>query len=245
MKLYFVGSPQAELQGAIKRLTNIYGQSDLATCDYIIPVGGDGTTLCALHECLKAGYQRPVFAMRLKPSVGALGNRFDLDGLPKRLDGARKIFIAPLRTEVTIADGTVETIFGINELVLSRQRLQSVRLMVRLGSAAKPNRLIGDGVLVSTPVGSTGYNRAAGGPELMLDSRLIAVTGIEVREADMWRRCVVDEQTSIQIDVLNPLHHSVRLETVEKEVRNVVAAEMSCCRDKCLTLLFDEPGERA
>src|ERR1051326_9333669 len=131
MKIHFTGSPKPEAQRAVQELISRYGQCDIIAADYVVAIGGDGTTLNTL-QAVRAGVGVPTFAMRLPGSTGALGNPFALAHLDQRLKSARRIFIHPLRAETTTLDGKIVTCFGINEIVVSRARLQAAKLDITL-----------------------------------------------------------------------------------------------------------------
>jgi NAD+ kinase len=238
MKIHFFGSPKAAARSAVQQLTARYGQSDISVADYVVAVGGDGTTLNAL-QAARAGSRAPVFAMRLPDSVGALGNSFEIAELEKRLQTACSIATRPLRAEVATVTGQIITCFGINEIVVSRARLQAAKLQVTIGDTAKPRVLVGDGVLVATPLGTTGYNQAAGGPLLPWSSRLLALTGIVIRTPSDWHNTVIDDRTIITVEVIDPRYRPVRLETNAEEVAQIAHARISCDDSVRLTLLLD------
>jgi NAD+ kinase len=153
---------------------------------------------------------KPVFAMRLPGSTGALGNPLDLSNLPERLTTARKTSIRPLKVEARRVTGDVTTVFAINEIVVSRQRLQAVELCVKI-SGKRRRELIGDGLLVATPIGSTGYNRSAGGPALPLSSRLLVLTGLAVHHSSKWCNAVLDDQGIIDVEVVDHAYRQIRV----------------------------------
>jgi hypothetical protein len=109
--------------------------------------------LGALHmaRTLKA---TPVYGMRLPDSVGALGNTFQVTDLEDRLRQARRISIHPLKAEATTWHADTMTCFAINEIVLSRARLQTAKLRVNVEGLCSGQRLIGDGLVISTAIGS-------------------------------------------------------------------------------------------
>ena len=72
---------------------------------------------------------KPVFAMRLPGSVGALGNAFDLAHLDEGVQSARRISPRPLKAEATLVTGGTVTAFGINEIGVSRPALQAAKLL--------------------------------------------------------------------------------------------------------------------
>jgi NAD+ kinase len=238
MRIHFIGSAKPAAQQPVQQLIDRYGQSDLAEADYVVPVGGDGTTLSALYAVLRLARQ-PVFAMRLPDSVGALGNAFDYSNLQERLEAARRVSVRPLKAEITCVTGSAVTVFGINEIAVTRLRLQAAKLCLRIGETERPSTVIGDGLLIATPVGSTGYNRSAGGPILPLRSDLLALTGLAVHRRSDWCNTVLDDRATIDIEVIDPIRRPVRIETSAQEVRDISRAEVSCSHDRRLTLLLE------
>jgi NAD+ kinase len=241
MKIAFLASPKPTAQQMMKYLTMWYGQCSICDADYVVTVGGDGTTLKALHAVLPF-FEKPVFSMRLGGSIGFLGNRFDLANLRDRLKSARKIFIRPLKAEVEDVSGRCATVFGINEIVLSRQRLEAARLRVTLNGTKEPVDVIGDGLLIATPIGSTGYNRSAGGSILPIDSSLLALTGLAIHHACDWANAALSDNTLMEVTVIDPEYRPVRLETNMQELTDIRLARVSCEVQLILTLLL-EPRE--
>jgi NAD+ kinase len=239
MKIHFVGSKKPAARDAVRQFIDRYDQSDIAAADYVVAIGGDGTTLKAL-DAVRPMPKKPVFAMRLADSVGALGNLLKLEHLVGRLGTARKIFIRPLKVMATTISNEVLTTFGINEIVVCRERLQAAKLRVKAGKENRRLDLVGDGVLIATPVGSTGYNRSAGGPILPLNSSLLALTGIAVRQPPGWSNAVFDDETVFDIEVIEPQYRPVRIETSFEEIRNIHRIKICSDHDSVLTLLLED-----
>ena len=238
MRICFVASPRPPAPDILHELTGRYGQCDLPDADYVVAVGGDSTVLKALHATLTMA-EIPVFAMRLDGSAGFLPNRLDLADLPDRLQSARRVPLWPLKAEAHDVGGGTKTVFGINEIVLVRQRLQAAKLTVTMNRTATLPRIVGDGFLVATPIGSTGYNHSAGGPQLPLDLPLVMLTGISVSRASSWTNMVVSDDTIIDVAVHDPRYRPVRLETSLEEFPDLAEARISCSRDVGMTLLLD------
>jgi NAD+ kinase len=236
MRISFAASPKPAAQDIVRELIRRYGQCDMHDADYVVVVGGDGTALKALHATL-AMPGKPVFAMRLDDSLGFLANRLDLVGLPERLQSAPRVALRPLAAEARDTAGRTKTIYGINEIALVRQHLQAAKLTVTLNGVAALPRVVGDGFLVATPIGSTGYNQSAGGPNLPLDLSLLALTGLAVSRHSHWANRVVDDRTIIDVTVHDPQYRHVRLETSMEEFSDLSAVRISCRRDGGAVLL--------
>jgi NAD+ kinase len=135
---------------------------DPADCDAIIALGGDGTTLVALRTGAAVG--RPVMGVACG-SLGAL-TAVTSDGLDGALDrlAAGDWTARPLPALVLEADGA-EPRTGVNDLVVVRQGASQVSAEVEVDGELFI-RFAGDGLVVATPLGSSAYTLAAGGPVL-------------------------------------------------------------------------------
>ncbi|MBA3301627.1 MAG: NAD(+)/NADH kinase [Thermoleophilaceae bacterium] len=139
---------------------------DAGTCegdiDLALVLGGDGTILRALRTF--AGRQVPVFAV----NYGAIGflstvERGELeDGLRRAIEGDYEIVSMP-----ALAIETPEGVrTGVNDISVQRgQRARVAELAYSVGEDVL-GQVRCDGLVASTPVGSTGYNLANGGPVL-------------------------------------------------------------------------------
>jgi NAD+ kinase len=239
MNICFIASPRPAAQDIVRQLADRYGQCEPAGADYLVVVGGDGTVLKALHATLETP-GKPVFAMRLGGSLGVLANRLDLAGLPDRLRSARRISLRPLRAEARDTSGRSKTIYGINEIALGRERLQAAHLTVTINRTATLPQIVGDGLVVATPIGSTGYNHSLGGPELPLDLPLLALTGISVSRVSHWTNRVVDDSTIIDVAVLEPQYRPVRLETSLEDFFDLSDVRITRSHEVGATLLREQ-----
>ncbi|RVJ14404.1 hypothetical protein CN184_33515, partial [Sinorhizobium medicae] len=163
MKIAFRASPRPGAQGALKELSGHYSQTPAAEADFIVTIGGDGTALQALHEAL-AMPAKPVFAIRTDSSTGFLCNSLRTHGLIERLQAASRVQLPVLQAEIEQAGGRSRVLFAINEIVLERQVFQQAKLKVAVHGKGDPMNINGDGLVLTTPIGSTCYNRSLGGP---------------------------------------------------------------------------------
>ena len=236
MKIAFIASPKESTQAALQELRSRYGQVHPSEADYIVAVGGDGTALRALRTALSVP-DKPVFAMRAEGSVGYLCNHYAIDDLPKRLAAARRFVLRPLEARVEVSGKCGETVVSFNEIVFMRQRLQAAKLEVAIGLRKEWPLVTGDGLLIATPVGSTGYNRSQGGPRLPLGLALLAVTGLAVHHTSDWTNVVVSERSEIRVEVINPVYRPVRLETSHLVIPDVTGAWVSLSSHAAVLLM--------
>ena len=177
MKLAFVASPKCSAR--LNQLIHRYGQSEVTEADCVVCIGGDGTVLRALHSVLPTA-DRPVFPMRGEGSVGYLTNRYSTLHLQERIEKAPPVKLRPLIAQVMQIGNSERTLLSFSEIVVIRQRLQAAHLYVKIGGMDQACHVVGDGLLVATPVGAPGYNRSQGGPYLPLNSPLLTATGLTV-----------------------------------------------------------------
>jgi NAD+ kinase len=237
MRICFVASPKALAQQAREALVTRYGQCCAQDADCIVAVGGDRTILKALQIAL-AGGRQAVFGMRTKGSVGALANSYAVEDLLHRLQNAQRIVLHPLKAEPTTNKGPGQPVFAINEVVLSRQVLQTTRICVCIEGHTYPT-VVGDGLIVSTAIGSGGYNRSAGGSALAYDAPMLALTAIASDARSKWRNTTLADCAVIDITVASPEFRPVRLETSDLELRDLRCVRITSCRDVRLPLLID------
>jgi NAD+ kinase len=236
--LHFMASPKPVAQRALTELVERYGQADLADAACVVAVGGDGTTLKALHAVLAAP-SIPVFSMRTPGSVGALGNALFLSSLLERLSTCRRIAIRPLQFEARATDGEIASGIAVNEIAIIRRRFQAVRMRVHIGSETAD--LFGDGLVVASPIGSSGYCRSLGGPRVPLGADMMVLAGIAIRAPADGYRIVVSGDTVVRIEIADPVFRPLRIETHTAVVRDVSELIVRSCRGLAVTLLL-EPG---
>lgn len=214
----------------------------LENADAAVVLGGDGFMLATLHSMLDTGCVIPVYGMN-RGTVGFLMNKYDgRANVMKRLDKARGKRITPLSVTATTQDGVEHKMCAINELSLLRETRQTAKIEISVGSRVRIKELVGDGVLVSTPAGSTAYNLSANGPILPLDSGMLALTPISPFRPRRWRGAILPDEMRIKMRVLEPAKRPVAAVADQKELRDIAQVTIEIAHDSDLELLFD-PGQ--
>ena len=239
--LAFVGSPSARGQESVEDLITRYGNVPLADADVVVAVGGDGTLLDALHAVLALGTSRPtppVFGL-MRGTVGFLMNEFRPDGLTERLARAQPVTLHPLEMNAHAKTGRMHIALAINEVSLLREARQAAKIRISVDGIVRLDELMGDGVLVATPVGSTAYNLSAHGPIIPLAGGVLALTPITAFRPRRWRGALLPNGAKVSFEILEPDKRPVSASADFTEIRDVVAVEIRQNRDIDFTLLFD------
>ena len=218
-KIALVASNAPAAMEAEAELRPLYDFVDLAEADLLIALGGDGFLLHMLHQLLDQRRSLPVFGMN-RGTIGFLMNEFRIEGLLDRIAAARPYLIHPLSGDITTVSGERHILPAINEKTMLEE-------------------LACDGVLVSTPAGSTAYNLSANGPILPLDSAMLALTPISPFRPRRWRGALVPESTSIRFNVREAAKRPVSAVADQREIRDVKTVLVTTDRSRPLTLLFD------
>ena len=238
MRFHFISSENPEAKQALKKFKERYKQSEIDDSDAIIAIGGDGMLLKALRNSLKANI--PVFGLN-KGNVGFLMNELLYEDLEKRVSIANKVITHPLKMKTNNIDNETVTESAVNEVSLSRQTHQAAHLKIIIDNKERLSELVCDGILVSTPIGSTAYNLSAHGPIIPLNANILALTPISAFRPRRWKGALLPENVKIRIEILDFKRRTVSATADNIEVRNIKKIEIFADRTKTLTLLHD-PG---
>ncbi len=236
MRFAFVASETSVAQQARRKLVDRYGDVSPEQAELIVALGGDGFMLRTLHAY--RALELPVYGMKLG-RVGFLMNKFQLDELPERIARAHAASLFPLQMKVTDARGEESTRLAFNEVSLLRQSNQAAHLEVQLNGTVKLSTLVCDGILVSTPAGSTAYNLSAHGPILPLDANVLALTPISPFRPRRWRGAILPHRTEVILRVLDPGKRPVSATADFHEVRDVQLVSIRQSGGEGVRLLFD------
>ena len=223
-KIAFLAADTNSAQAALHDLTEIYGQCDFKTADYIVALGGDGFMLQTLHLC--QNLRAPVYGMN-RGTVGFMMNAYEIKALPLRLANAEQQIINPLIMKATLVDGKVETALAINEVSLLRAGPQAAKLKIWVDNRQRMEELVCDGVLVATPAGSTAYNYSAHGPILPIGADVLAMTALNAYRPRRWRGALLPKTSIVRIDVLDNNKRPVMADADSVSFKNVKKVEIS------------------
>ena len=235
-KIAFVASNSDEAEAAKRALEQRYGRISPDEADVIVALGGDGFMLQTLHRHMTR--KIPIYGMN-QGSVGFLMNDYAEEGLPARRASAETAIRHPLRMSALRESGTEQEALAINEVSLLRQTRQTAKIRVLIDGRVRIDEVICDGILVSTPAGSTAYNFSAHGPILPLTAGVLALTPISAFRPRRWRGALLPRSATVKFEILDSYKRPVSATADAAEVRDVIEVSVVEAQDINLQLLFD------
>lgn len=240
MRIACLADDSVKAQTAFAELSKHYDFLDISgkrtKPDVIVALGGDGFMLQVLHKYMHRNI--PVYGMNCG-SVGFLLNSYNVANLEERIKSARRATLHPLVMYARTRDGKERQELAINEVSLFRESRQAAKIRISIDHVVRVSDMVADGILVSTPAGSTAYNFSAGGPIVPLNGDLLALTPIAPFRPRRWRGALLNHQSSITFEVLESDKRPVSAVADFTEVRDVLSVSVFEDRNISLSLLFD------
>ncbi|MDF1794854.1 MAG: NAD kinase [Thalassobaculaceae bacterium] len=236
MALAFVAANTEDAQEAQKILSDRYGSVAPSRAEVIVALGGDGYMLETLRAAIGAG--KPIYGMN-RGTVGFLMNEFREEELVQRLRKAQPVTLHPLRMHAICGDGTRVEGLAINEVSLFRASAQAAKIRITVDGIERMAELVCDGVLVSTPAGSTAYNLSAHGPIIPLGANVLALTPISAFRPRRWRGALLPHTAEIRFETIRPEKRPINAVADVMEVHDVIEVVVREDRDVELTVLYD------
>ncbi len=236
--LHFVACENIpETQDVFRQFVGTYGQAAPEDADAFVVLGGDGFMLRTLHQFLH--YEKPFYGINYG-SVGFLMNSPCLVGeIFERLGRGHRTHVNLLKMQATTLSGTKQEAWAFNEISLLRETYQAAKISISVNGKTRLQELICDGVLVSTPAGSTAYNFSAHGPILPIGSRLLALTPISAFRPRRWRGAILPHDVVITLEVLDSIKRPVSVVADDQEIRQVKSVSIFEDEKVSVLLLFD------
>ena len=219
------------------QLIKILAKNKLNRSGLVIVIGGDGFML----QTLKRNKNSKKFFYGINSgNYGFLMNKFSSKNIIKNLSKANMISISPLEMIVRNNKNQTRKSLAINEVSILRQSRQAASLSINHGSKKIIKRLVSDGVLVSTPAGSTAYNLSVHGPILSLNSKKLSISPISPFRPRRWKGKIVSDKSKIDIKNLNPTKRPISAVADNIEVRNAKKLVIKPNKKIKFNLLYDK-----
>ncbi|SCA56811.1 putative inorganic polyphosphate/ATP-NAD kinase [Candidatus Terasakiella magnetica] len=235
-KIAFVAGKSDTAQDAMSRLCGMYDHVTPDKADVIVALGGDGYMLRTLHKYLHLN--KPVFGMN-RGSVGFLMNEYREDDLMERISRMESFEIHPLRMEAQCKGGKIHEAIAFNEVSLFRETGQAAHIRVSVDGVVRLDEMVCDGLLISTPAGSTAYNMSAYGPILPLGAGVLALTAISAYRPRRWRGAILPHSASVNFEIINDEKRPVGVSADFNEFRDVLNVKVYEDRSLYSMVLYD------
>ena len=219
-----------------KQIIKIFKKKNIKRSNIIIVIGGDGFMLQTLKKNKKS--KKPFYGIN-SGNYGFLMNKFSSKLIVKNLSKAKIINISPLEMSV-ITNNNLRKSIAINEVSILRQSRQAANLSIKNNSKNIIKKLVSDGVLVSTPAGSTAYNLSVHGPILSLNSKKISIATISALRTRRWDGKIVSDKSKVIITNLNPKKRPISAVADNVEVRNAKKIIIKVQTKIKFNLLYDK-----
>ena len=203
----------------------------------IIVIGGDGFMLKTLK---KNKFSTKFFYGVNSGDYGFLMNKFSGEKIVNNIKKANLITISPLEMRVINKQGILKKFLAINEVSILRQSRQAASISISVGSRVMIKKLISDGVLVSTPAGSTAYNLSVRGPILSLNSKSLSIAPISPFRPRRWKGKIINEKLLVSIKNLNIKKRPISAVADNIEVRNAKNIKVKINKKIKFKLLYDK-----
>jgi len=210
----------------------------LKEASHIIAIGGDGFMLQLLQKCLRSNIQKPIYGLN-RGSFGFLMNEWCIENIKKRLEKAERYTLSPLLMNALCIDGSKHKHWAFNDVYMWRQTHQTAKLCIYINDVPRLDTLIGDGLIIATPAGSTAYNYSAHGPILPLGTNLLAISPISPFRPRRWRGALLPNNANICIKVKETKKRPVCAVADNIEVRDIASIDVSLDTSIAFELLFD------
>ena len=171
-------------------------------------------------------------------NYGFLMNKFSKKNLIKNLKKSKITKISPLEMKV-LGKQKIRKCLAINEVSILRQSRQAASVSIKNGSKYIIKKLISDGVLVSTPAGSTAYNMSVHGPILNLNSNKISIAPISAFRPRRWKGKIISDKSKVIIKNLNHQKRPISAVADNIEIRNAKKVSITTNHKIKFKLLYD------
>jgi len=219
------------------QLLKILNKNRISKANIIIVIGGDGFML----QTLKRNRNSKKFFYGINSgNYGFLMNKFSSKKIIKNLFKANMVSISPLEMTAKNNRNQTRKYLAINEVSILRQSRQAASLSIKYGSKQIIKKLVSDGVLVSTPAGSTAYNLSVHGPILNLNSKKLSISPISPFRPRRWKGKIVSDKSKITITNLNPKKRPISAVADNIEVRNAKNIIIKTNQKIKFNLLYDK-----
>ncbi|MGI4776377.1 MAG: NAD kinase [Janthinobacterium lividum] len=221
----------------VKKLNNSYKFVEPREAEILVVIGGDGELLRALHNYMHL--EVPFYGIN-SGSVGFLMNIPDTVNYVTNIEESIEAHIYPLEMQAKGRDGNIYTALAVNEVSVFRHTSQAAKLKIEVDNIERMPELIADGILISTPAGSSAYNLSAGGPILPLSSNVLCLTSICSFRPRRWQGALLPSTSEVKFTILENHRRPVNAVADFYQFDDIISVSVKVKNDQVIKLLFDK-----
>ncbi len=211
--------------------------SNVKKADFVLCLGGDGTMLRAIHEHHKLNI--PFYGIN-RGNVGFLLNELeDVSQILENVENSKRTRSFLLEGELTTIKNKKKKVLAVNEISFLRSLPAASHVSVNIDSKEPQiEKLIADGILVSSAIGSTAYNRACKGAIVPVDSKLMSITPINPFSPINWNGAVVSNKSTIFIENLDTKNRKINCSSDYEITCDIKSALIKTSSENYVDILF-------
>ncbi len=239
LKAHFIANKTPKSQKYLKLLLQKFHNYPLEETSTVVALGGDGFLLHTLHSLHNS---KRIYGINCG-GLGFLMNKVpetQLASLEELITSSYSLNLSSLVAEIESDEGLKTISYAFNEISLTRSSAQAAHISITINGHQYLDTLVCDGILVSTPAGSTAYNYSANGPILPLESNVLALTPICPFRPRRWKGAVLSDTSLIEIEVHQSTRRPVSLVADFIETKNIRKVKIYKTLNKNSTLLFSK-----
>jgi len=224
----------------LQNVSEIYSPDDVLNnkIDVFVILGGDGFMLHSIHNYMKFGI--PFYGINCG-SIGFLMNQTPekIESIIKNINDTKQYIIHPLKAVFTDLMGKLHEQIAINEISILRNTYQTTHIKITIDNETRLDELIGDGVIVATPAGSTCYNSSLNGPILPIGTQLLALTPISPFSPRGWKGALLPYTSEVIFEILDSNNRKAKVIADYVEFDDIKEVKIKIDETKNIKLLFD------
>jgi NAD+ kinase len=236
-KLCFLIAEKPKAQQYYNMVRSMYESCRPEEADVLVVLGGDGFMLRCIHQWSDLG--KPFYGINLG-NAGRLLNPIPTSPLTQQIVGAKPLNVSFLKMGVHTTDGQQKDYFAVNEVTLFRNSYHAVKLQVMIDGTTRLREFVGDGLLISTPIGSLAYNFSVGGPILPFQAPLLSMMPISPYQPKGWRGALFPQESIVSVRVLDPAKRPITAVADNQEVKDVAWVTVARHSEKRVVILFEK-----
>ncbi len=207
--------------------------------DTFITLGGDGFLLYITH-ILKHLCKIPKIYPINYGTIGFLtNNQIQATILKNTIETASSSILNFLEVEIFCSNGEKFIEYALNDVSILRQTGQASHMRISVDGIVRMPELVADGILVSTPAGSTAYNFSVGGSVFNINSKLLSLQPVSPFRPRSWKGALLSDKSLIEIEMMQIFKRPVSANVDSKHFQNVEKIKVHICDNFGVELLFD------